>query len=72
MQNQAAIELDSQNEILDRVDRNLDRIDANNKKSAKTIKAIKRPFWTAIKNIFVSEKKAEDRDLRPRAEKIIV
>ena len=57
---------------MDRTERNLNRIDANNKKSAKTIKAIKSPLWTAIKNVFVSKKKAEDKDLRPRAEKVIV
>ena len=32
------------------------------RKSAKTIKAIKSPFWTAVKGLFVSEKK--DKDLR--------
>ena len=72
LQNQAALELDAQEETMDRIERNLDRIDANNKKSKKTIQAIKRPFWTAIKSIFVSDKKAEDKDIRQRAEKIVV
>ena len=63
--NRTAEELDRQDETLDRVERNLDRLDSNLEKSAKTIKAIKRPFWTAVKGLFVSKKKAEDKDLRP-------
>ena len=62
LQNETAEELDRQKELEDRIERNLDRTDANLRKSAKTIKAIKRPFWTAVKGLFVSKKK--DKDLR--------
>ena len=57
---------------MDRIERNLDRTDANVEKSKTTIKAIKRPLWTAIKNMFVSEKKCEDTNLRKKDELIIM
>ena len=41
------------------LNRNLDRTDADLQKSAKTIKEIKRPFWTAVKSMFVTQKPEE-------------
>ena len=68
LQNQVAEELDAQNDTLNRIDRNLDRTDANLQKSGKTIKAIRRPFWTAVKSMFFTEK-PEDKDPHPEEER---
>ena len=52
LQHRTAEKLQQQDERLDKVDRNLDVIEHNNKESQKAINTIKRPIWTAIKGIF--------------------
>ena len=59
MQNATAQTLQSQDERLDKVERNLDVIDHNNKQSQKAINTIKRPIWTAIKGLFTFSDKSK-------------
>ena len=62
MQHQTAQTLQRQDERLDKVERNLDVIQHNNKQSQKVINTIKRPIWTAIKGMFTFSKKEVKKD----------